>query len=134
MARGRELAIQRMYGHIHMMRTNQTQLNMKEELYTDILREMLIYWVPLNAAIGRSTALQKGTSGEEKLAGLEILIKRMRPPQGNFAEGLVMINPCGSESDCGGIVCSFISCGEMSEGLYDYKKSKQAYYARALPV
>lgn len=70
------------------MKTKPTQLNMREELYMDIFRESVIYWVSAERRNWAVTALRKARSGEEKLAALEIIISEERQPteyiQANF--------------------------------------------------
>jgi tetratricopeptide (TPR) repeat protein len=120
-----------MYGHIHMMKTRPEPLNMREELYMDILRESVIYWVSDERRNWAVTALRAAVSGEEKLAALEILLK-VCITQSSFEEGLGMIDRVISDFDMRRYrVQLYFRAGEMSEGFYDYKRAT-GYYARSL--
>jgi tetratricopeptide (TPR) repeat protein len=120
-----------MYGYLHMMKTRPEPLNMREELYMDILRESVIYWVSDERRNWAQTVLRTSTSGEEKLAALEILLK-VCVSQSSFEEGLSLIDRAISDSDMRRYrVQLYFRAGEMSEGLYDYKRAT-GYYARSL--
>jgi len=111
MAAGRTCYSRAMYGHIHMMRTKpDPQLNMKEELYTDILRESVIYWFSAGTPPLGGHCFARHKRGR-KVAALEILIK-VCAAQSNLCGRVSRCSTDGyANPDMRGIVLSCISCG-----------------------
>jgi|GEM_PF-3173793 len=120
-----------MYGHIHMMKTNQMPLNMKEELYMDVLRDSVTYCVPAGLHDWAVKTLRSATTGEKKMAALETLIK-VCVAEGCFWEGINAIDRVISNPDMTEHRSRLLFlAGEMSAGLNEYDKAT-GYYARSL--
>ena len=106
-------------------------LNMKEELYVDVLRDSIIYCVSAGLHAWAVNALRTTTTGEDKLSALETLLK-VCIAHSNFKAGLNAINRAISDPDMMGHRARLLFlAGQMSEGLYEYDSATN-YYARSL--
>ncbi len=120
-----------MYGHIHMMKTRPKPLNMKEELYMDILRESVIYCIPAGLHDWAIKARRSATTADSKIDALETLLK-VCAAEGCFWEGINVIDQVISDPDMTEHRSRLLFlAGEMSAGLYEYDKAT-GYYARSL--
>lgn len=129
--RDRDLLSLEMYGHIHMMKTRPTPLNMKEELYMETLQESVIYCVPVGIHDWAVKALKTAAVGEEKMAALATLLKVCRT-EGNFLEGLNTVDSLISDPAMSSYRSQLLfQAGEMSAGLRDFNAAI-GYYCRSL--
>ena len=120
-----------MYGHIEMMKMRPAPLNMKEELYMDTLRESVICCVPTGLHDWAVKALRTATTGEEKLAAIDTMLK-VCAAQSNFLEGINIIDRMISDPGMSAYRSRMLFwAGEMSEGLYDFDAAI-GYYWRSL--
>jgi tetratricopeptide (TPR) repeat protein len=113
------------------MNTNLKTLNMKDELYMNILRDSVTYCIPAGHHYSAVKALRRAMTGDEKMCALDTLLKVCNA-EGCFREGLKAIDKLISDPDLSEHRSRLLFwAGEMSAGLFEYDKAT-GYYARSL--